>query len=856
MTRLPPASSAGLSRTQAARQLARDGPNELPRPPRRTVWRILLEVVSEPMLQLMAGAVAIYWVLGDVAEAGVLLAFLGVIVAITLVQERRTERVLEALHDMTSPRAVVWRSGERLRVAGTELVCGDVIELAEGDRVPADAQLLRASDLAVDESLLSGESLPATKWMPLHGADSHLNAPAPATQIQVYAGTMVVAGQALARVTATGARSAIGRIGKVLGTIETQATPLHVQTRQLVRAFSLLGLAVSLAVGLLFAWTRGDWLGGALAGITLAMSMLPQEFLLILTVLMAMGAWRLSQHQVLTRRAATIEALGSATVLCTDKTGTLTQNRMALEALVRWEQGTLRVWRANDGALDPGFDDLLRHSVLASERQPVDPMERAIDQLARTRVAPPPADWQLVHEYSLSAQWPVMTHVWRAPGDTWHTVATKGAPESVVRLCRLLGAQREQVLAQARDLADQGMRVLAVAQARWPGTEWPVDQDSFHLRLIGLVAFADPLRTRAPDAVSDCRRAGIRVVMITGDHPGTALAIARQAGIACEGGVQLGTDVAAMDDLALQRCVATCSVFARVDPQQKLRIVEALKARGEVVAMTGDGVNDAPSLKAAHIGIAMGGRGTDVAREASSLVLLDDDFTRLVQAVRLGRRIFDNLRKAMRFVLAVHVPIAGLTLIPLALGWPLLFTPMHIAFLEIVINPVCSIFFEAEDEEPDVMDRPPRDPHAALFSLPMITHSLIQGGVALALVGYFFGALLHAGWGEAAARTAAFTALVAANLALILVNRSFGSGWRQLVRHRNRALWAMVLSTVLLLTAVIGITPLQSLFGFVVPSGSAIAAALGVGVAVLVTLLAHKRLEQVMGRAGATEFRR
>lgn len=773
MTRLPQASSAGLSHAQAAHHLARDGPNELPRPPRRTVWRILLEVVSEPMLQLMAGAVTIYWVLGDVAEAGVLLAFLGVIVAITLVQERRTERVLEALHDMTSPRAVVWRSGERLRVAGTELVCGDVIELVEGDRIPADARLLRASDLAVDESLLSGESLPVTKWVPPHGADPHLNAPAPATQTQVYAGTMVVAGQALARVTATGARSAIGRIGKVLGTIETQATPLHVQTRQLVRAFSLLGLAVSLAVGLLFAWTRGDWLGGALAGITLAMSMLPQEFLLILTVFMAMGAWRLSQHQVLTRRAATIEALGSATILCTDKTGTLTQNRMALEALVRWEQGTLRIWRANNGALDPGFDDLLRDSMLASERQPVDPMERAIDQLAR-----------------------------------------------------------------------------------WPGTEWPVDQDSFHLRLIGLVAFADPLRTRVPDAVSDCRRAGIRVVMITGDHPGTALAIARQAGIAYEGGVQLGTDVAAMDDLALQRCVATCSVFARVGPQQKLRIVEALKARGEVVAMTGDGVNDAPSLKAAHIGIAMGGRGTDVAREASSLVLLDDDFTRLVQAVRLGRRIFDNLRKAMRFVLAVHVPIAGLTLIPLVVGWPLLFTPMHIAFLEIVINPVCSIFFEAEDEEPDVMDRPPRDPRAALFSLPMITHSLIQGGVVLVLVGSFFGALLHAGWGEAAARTAAFTALVAANLSLILVNRSFDGGWRQLVRHRNRALWAMALSTALLLTAVIGITPLQSLFGFVVPSGSAIAAALGVGVGVLVTLLAHKRLERVMGRVGAAGFRR
>ena len=809
------------------------------------------------MLQLMAGAVAIYLVLGDVSEAGVLLAFLGVIVSITLVQERRTERVLEALHAMTSPRAIVWRNGERQRVAGFELVRADVIELAEGDRVPADACLLQASDLAVDESLLSGESLPVSKCVPPYAVDRHANAQTSASQTQVYAGTMVVAGQALARVTATGARSQIGRIGKVLGAIETQATPLHVQTRQLVRTFSILGLAVSLVVGLLFAWTRGDWLGGALAGITLAMSMLPQEFLLILTVFMAMGAWRLSQHQVLTRRAVTIEALGSATVLCTDKTGTLTQNQMAIEALVRWEHGTPQIWRAHeDSILGTDFDDLLRHSVLASERQPVDPMERASAQLAHRRVKPIPADWQLVNEYSLSAQWPVMSHVWRVPGDTWHIVATKGAPESVARLCRIPEDLRRLVLAQAQGMADQGMRVLAVAHARWSGSEWPVDQQSFDLRFIGLLAFADPLRARVPEAVNDCRRAGIRVVMITGDHPGTARAIARQAGITCEGAVRLGDEVAAMDDAALQRCVTTSTVFARVAPQQKLRIIEALKAQGEVVAMTGDGVNDAPSLKAAHIGIAMGGRGTDVAREASSLVLLDDDFTRLVQAVRLGRRIFDNLRKAMRFVLAVHVPIAGLTLIPLALGWPLLFTPMHIAFLEIVINPVCAIVFEAQEEESDIMDRPARDPHAALFSPPMIAHSLIQGSVVLALVGLFFGRLLHAGWGDAAARTAAFTALVASNLALILANRSFDSGWRQLVNLRNRALWAMVLSTWALLAAVIGIAPLRSLFGFAAPSLSSIAAALGVGVAVFALLLVHKRVERTIGRVGTAEVRR
>ncbi|HEY8327049.1 MAG TPA: cation-translocating P-type ATPase [Rhodanobacter sp.] len=834
----------GLSSDQAARQLVLDGPNELPQQPRRTAWRILLEVAREPMFQLLAAAVAIYLFFGDISEAGVLLAFLAVIVAITLVQERRTERVLEALRDMTSPRALVWRDSEQRRIAGTEVVLGDVIALAEGDRVPADARLLAANDLAVDESLLSGESLPVSKTVAV-GTDT----PTASPPVLVYAGTMVVAGQATAEVTATGARSEIGRIGTALGGIETESTPLHRQTRQLVRWFSVLGLAVSIVVGLLFVWTRGDWLGGVLAGITTAMSMLPQEFLLILTVFMAMGAWRLSRHRVLTRRAATIEALGAATVLCTDKTGTLTYNRMAVEALVRFTPtGPVR-WTAREGGLAEPFHDLLRQGVLASEREPVDPMERAFHALAKSCLAPTPAGWDLVHEYGLSPKWPVMSHVWRTDEGPAFAVAAKGAPESVVRLCRLPADRQARVLAEAATLADQGMRVLAVASATWEGTRWPADQQGFDFRLLGLVALADPLRDNVPKAVEECRRAGIRVLMITGDHPGTARAIARQAGIDDEAGLLRGDEVAVLDDAALRREVAATTVFARVAPQQKLRIVQALKANGEVVAMTGDGVNDAPSLKAAHIGIAMGGRGTDVAREASSLVLLDDDFGTLVQAVRLGRRIYDNLRKAMRFVFAVHVPIAGLTLVPLVFGWPLLFTPMHIAFLEIVIDPVCSIVFEAEGEERDVMDRPPRDPAAPLFSPAMIAESLLQGLVVLVLVGLFYWGLLQHGWTDQAARTSAFIALVTSNVALILANRSLGADLAGALRAHNRALWGMVLATAGMLAAVIGIPPLRRLFGFAVPEPAAVAAALGVGAAVLILLLIQKRVAPAVERA-------
>ncbi len=820
----PPATPPGLSQTEADSRLRADGPNALPRAAPRTTWRIALEVAREPMFQLLAAAVGIYLLLGERSEALVLLAFLAVIVGITLVQERRTERVLEALHDMTSPRALAWRDGERQRIAGTELVCGDVIELAEGDRVPADARLLQANDLRVDESLISGESVPVGKQAGSGEAGT------------VFAGTLVVAGQARAEVTATGARSHIGLIGKVLGTLPTEATPLHRQTRRMVRWFSVLGLVVSLVVGVLYAWALGDWLGAALAGITMAMAMLPQEFLLILTVFMAMGAFRLSRHRVLTRRSATIEALGSATVLCTDKTGTLTHNRMAIAALVRLDGELPQRWDATTTHLPDAWHPLLHHGILASENDPFDPMERAFHALGAQHLPALPTNLTLVHEYGLSADCPAMTHVWHTPGAAHTTVAIKGAPETVARLCRLPPAQAEAWLGQAQALAAQGHRVLGVAHATWGNGQWPATPEGFDFQPLGLVALADPLRDNVPQAVRDCQQAGIRVVMITGDHPVTAQAIAAQAGIHGTEGLLLGAQVAALDDMALRQAVAHTAVFARVAPQQKLRIVQALKANGEVVAMTGDGVNDAPSLRAAHIGIAMGGRGTDVARESASLVLLDDDFGTLVQAIRLGRRIFDNLSKAMRFVLAVHVPIAGLTLVPLVLGWPLLFTPMHIAFLEIVIDPVGSIVFEAEEAESDVMSRPPRAPDAPLFSPALIVTSLLQGALVLLLVGGFYGSLLGQSVPAEAARAAAFTALVLANIALVLVNRSLHARWRVALGSHNRALLVTVLLTLAMLALVLGVPALRTLFGFAMPDTLTLLGALGVGVGALLPL--------------------
>jgi Ca2+-transporting ATPase len=815
----------GLGADEVAQALRDHGLNELPQAAKRTPWRIARELVAEPMFQLLLAAGCIYLALGDVGEALMLLAFVVLTLGISLVQEARTERVLEALRDLSSPRALVIREGRRQRIAGRDVVPGDIVVLQEGDRVPADARVWQASDLQADESLLTGESVPVRKvaWRSDLAASPR---PGGDDQPWVYAGSLVVRGQGLAEVVATGAETEMGRIGLALRQIDPAQPALQRQTRTLVRTFALAGLLLSVAVMLLYAWQRGEWLGGVLAGITLAMSLLPQEFPLILTVFMAMGAWRISRQRVLVRRASAIEALGTATVLCTDKTGTLTQNQMRIAALYVPGQ----TWSARDetGTLPPAFHRLLLHGILASERDPFDPMEKALWALGEAHLpndVVAHAAWELVHEYALTPEMLAMSHVWQAPGQDGQVIATKGAPEAIADLCHFSGAALQAVRDAAEDFARQGMRVLGVARAVHAGhggrPPWPAIQHDFDFEFLGLVALLDPLRPTVPAAVKACRDAGIHVAMITGDHPVTALAIAGQAGLNVQGGVVQGDDILTLSDEALRTRVAQAAVFARVMPEQKLRIVKALQAQGQIVAMTGDGVNDAPSLKAADIGVAMGARGTDVAREASSMVLLDDDFGAIVQAVRLGRRIDDNLRKAMAFVLAVHVPIAGLTLLPLLMGWPLLFMPVHIAFLELIIDPVCSVVFEAEPEESDVMKRPPRAPGRPLLGRSTLLWNLVQGGAILLLVALAYGWLLAQGYSEQQARGAGFLSLIAANVVLILCSRSLGRNVLAGLWRPNVLLWQMLALMGAVLALVLSLPVLRALFRMSLPDPQA-----------------------------------
>ncbi|MFN3892689.1 MAG: cation-translocating P-type ATPase [Beijerinckiaceae bacterium] len=829
----------GLTQAEAVRRLARDGPNELPRQDRRTLLRIVGEVLREPMLLLLLAGGVIYLALGDLTEAIVLIVFATFSVVITVVQETRTERVLETLRDLTSPRALVLRDGERKRIAGREVVEGDVVILSEGDRTPADGVVLRSSDLAADESLLTGESAPVRKIASL---DAPTAAPRPGGDDLpfVFSGSLIVRGSGVARITATGPRSEIGRIGQTLATLEVAPPRLQMQTRRLVLIFALLGGAVSGVAVLLYGLLRGGWLDALLAGVALGMAMLPEEFPVVLTVFMAMGAWRISRARVLTRRAASIEALGAATVLCSDKTGTLTQNRMRVGALATMDGALVRMSGVGATALKPPFCELARHAALASAPEPSDPMEAAIQAFAHGTSKPADGALSLERAYGLGPDLLAVSNLWRTRNED-AIVAAKGAPEAIATLCRLGDGERERMRAGADELARDGMRVLGVARATFHGERPPDAQTGFDFTFLGLVGLVDPLREGAREAVEECARAGVRVIMITGDYPQTALAIAREAGIQSQAAVG-GDQLAQMTDAELTQAVRTVNVFARIMPEQKLRIVQALKSDGEVVAMTGDGVNDAPSLKAADIGVAMGGRGADVAREAASIVLLDDNFASIVGSIRLGRRIYDNLRKAMAFILAVHVPVAGIAIIPLALGLPVMLGPIHIAFLEMIIDPVCSLAFEAETEEKDVMQRPPRDPDETLLSPALIAWGLAQGALAFAFVAAVFLLALEHGAATESARAVTFLALVMTILALIFANRSFSPSLGEALTRPNRALAVVMIAVPSILAAVLAWPPASALFRFGPIEAPAAAMTVGGGLALIVLLEWIKRL--------------
>ena len=796
---------SGLNEREAKVRLARFGKNELSGQEGPSFWRTLLSVLTEPMLLLLGACGGLYLLLGDRGEAGLLFSFVGLVVAITLWQERRTERAVAALRSMQSPRAQVVRDGVSQSIAASEVVPGDLLVLSEGVRVAADAILRSGQNVVCDESLLTGESVPVRK-VSVQGEAASAR-PGGDDLPQLYMGTMVVRGEGVAEVVATGLSTEVGKIGKALAEIEPPKTPLDLEMKRLVRGMATLGVAMCVLVVLLRGLLYRQWVQGLLAGLAMAMSVLPEELPMILTVFLSLGAWRIAHSNVLLRRPGVIEALGAATVLCTDKTGTLTQNRMTVARLCCG--GVDHLVTGLPTPLPGEVERLLRAAKLASPTAPNDPMEQAIVALSAERGIVADGSGLCLREYPLS---PTLLAVTRAyEQGSGHVLCCKGAPEALATLCALSADEHAALSKQVEVLAQAGLRVLAVGQAD-VGAQLPDVPSAVRFSLLGLLAFLDPLRPEVPQAVADCRRAGVRVLMITGDYPATALAIAGQAGLDVTHGVLSGPEMAALSDESLRERVAHVSVFARMVPEQKLRLVKALKDLGAIAAMTGDGVNDAPALKAAHIGISMGKRGTDVAREASALVLADDNFASIVAAMRLGRRIFDNLRKAVAYTFAIHVPIAGLSLLSPLLGWPLILLPSHIAVLEMIIDPSCGLIFEGSAEEAHIMDRPPRPVGQSMVTGRVLLLSIVQG--FLVLLGCAFAYYLAAQRGYPAERLRAmvFSTLVFANLGLIVVSRSWTESALRTLWKGGAVLWTLILGTMGLGLLVLQVPFLQRLF--------------------------------------------
>lgn len=797
----------------------------------------LRTALTEPMFLLLVAAGTIYFLLGELSEGFFMLGAIVLVSAISLYQDQRSRKALEALARFTQAKARAIRNDAVTELPSAELVMGDHVVVNEGELLPADGQVVHMNDFAVNESILTGEAFSVHKTVS-EDKDG-----------RVYRGTQSVGGLAVVRVTAVGDDTELGRIGTSLAAIGDSRSPLEQQITRFVRNMAMIGFGFfALVWGLNFRAT-GDLLDSLLKGLTLAMSVLPEEIPVAFTTFMALGAWRMSQLGILVKQARTVETLGAATVICTDKTGTITENRMAVAALHLHGEDAAR---QPDAWTDEASQHLITTAMWASEPVPFDPMEVALHALYGTEVQPDerPA-FTMVHEYPLSGKPPMMTHVFTRKGGP-RIIAAKGAPEAIVACSTLTGAERAAVLAQVEVLAMQGLRVLAVGETSQEGEAYPEQQQQFDFRYLGLVAFHDPPKANITAVFNSFREAGIRVNIITGDNAMTTMSIAKQVGFAVEGEPMNGDDLQHLDDAALAEAVRHSNVFTRMFPEAKLRVVKALKAQGEVVAMTGDGVNDGPALKAAHIGIAMGKRGSELAKEAAALILLNDDLGRMVDAVAMGRRIYGNLKKAIQYIIAIHIPIILTVSVPLLLGWlyPNIFTPVHVIFLELLMGPTCSIAYESEPMEAGSMQREPRRMDLTFLNWRELRTSIAQGLMITVgtLFCYQYG--VRHQLGEDMTRTLVFTALVVANIALTLVNRSFHHSLLATIRYENWVLRGIVAGTLVLLLLLLHVPVLRDFFRLATPDWAQFAMASAVGVASVVWYEGVKWSERRGSRRG------
>lgn len=790
----------GLSSEQVVAAREKYGLNTLDYKKENGFTDAVKSLVKEPMILLLLAASALYFIIGHTGDAVFMLSAIILVAAISLYQDSRSRNALQKLKDLTQPTCKVVRDGKTQEIKSSELVMGDSLIIEEGTSIAADGVIVQSNDFSVNESIITGESFPVFKDI-TQGNNT------------VYQGTTVASGLAIITITATGNETKLGKIGKSLESISEEQTPLEKQVNNFVKKMVIAGAVVFIVVWGINYFHSRSIMDSLLKALTLAMSILPEEIPVALTTFMALGAWRLMKLGVVVKQIETVETLGSATVICTDKTGTITQNKMALAKLFTLDNNTII---DADGMLTDAEKELVTLAMWASEPIPFDPMEVALhDAYLNVATTDKRPQYKIVHEYPLSGKPPMMTHLFE--NDNGHRIiAAKGAPEAIISVCNLTAEERQQTKQAINAMALNGYRVLGVGAASFEGYNFPQQQQHFAFTFKGIVAFYDPPKENISEVFSQFNTAGITVKIITGDNAATTLAIAKKVGFRGADKTMQGDELMLLGEQQLVRAVSGTNIFTRMFPEAKLRIINALKANNEIVAMTGDGVNDGPALKAAHIGIAMGKKGTEIAKEAASLILLEDDLQKMIDAVAMGRRIYSNLKKAIRYIISIHIPIILTVFIPLALGWvyPNIFSPVHIIFLELVMGPTCSIIYENEPMEKNIMQQGPRPYSASFFNVRELFTSIIQGLAITAATLLVYRYAVNLNSVEAYCRTMVFTTLVSANVFLTLVNRSFYYSILTTVLYRNRLVPFIIAVTIALTAVLIYIKPLAAFFGF------------------------------------------
>lgn len=795
----------GLSDSDVAEAKKQYGTNSWHKETHSTWLEALKGTVSEPMFVLLVACTVIYFSLGEYSEGFFMLGAIILVSGISFYQDSRSRRALEALKTYTEPLATVIRNNHITEILSEDIVIGDIIIVTEGELIPADGTVIQTNDFSVNESILTGEAF--TVYKSAQYSDSNT----------VFQGTSVASGQCVFEVTAIGQDTQLGKIGTSLGSIKVEKTPLQIQIDSFVKKMAGVGIVIFLIIWGIHYYKSQDILDSLLKGLTIAMSVLPEEIPVAFASFMALGAWRLMKKGIIVKQTQTVEALGSATVLCTDKTGTITENRMELHWVYVFETDSIK---DSDNWTDPPTLQLIQTAMFASEVSPFDPMEKAIHQAyAKITPADKRPHFKMIHEYPLSGSPPIMTHIFAEIAQSdgispQRIVACKGAVESLIRQSVLSESDKKKIHERANFFANQGLRVLGVGRVLDTNTAFPSTQHEFSFQFLGLIGFYDPPKHNIAKVFKKFYDAGIQVKIITGDSPITTLAIAQQAQFRSTQPVVTGEQLMNMTHDMLEKTVVESTIFTRMFPEAKLTIIETLKNRGEIVGMTGDGVNDGPALKAAHIGIAMGKRGTEIAKQAASLILIKDDFGKMIDAVAMGRKIYNNLKKAIQYIISIHIPIILTVALPLILGWiyPAIFTPVHVIFLELIMGPTCSIVYENEPLEKNSMNQPPRPMSDTFLNLRELTLSIIQGLVITSGTLFIYQYAICQGYGENLTRTMVFTTLVIANIFLTLVNRSFYYSIISCLKYKNNLLAGILLISVALLFILIYTPAVGSFF--------------------------------------------